>query len=284
LAFVFIPCQAVRGQNDFLQDSPERWREPDLGRQIFLDGIYAAETNLIDRPSRFQLFRMPPGYLCEPVGLDAGDDPTLLLEATSPFHQSAPGEDRLQVVLGSDNPFFEFRPRRDPGGAGYYRLDYQYQLVDARKTGLCLNCRAVTPAGLESDGLAHGPTVVSPALAWFQELGDTTLHGFIGNHIRASSRWADSLELNTRYGVALARPIPGLATFPGTSFHWFVEALGQQRNTGEFSPRPASAWEVLPGVHWQGGQNWWMSGGLVFPVGASRQDSSLFQITCSWRF
>jgi hypothetical protein len=282
LALLFIPWQAICAQDDMFQGPAEPWLEPFLASEIRLEGASHAETSPVERPARFQLFGMPPGFLCEPVGLDSGDDTTPPLEAASPFRQSPP--DRLQVVLGTDNPFFDVRSRGDPGGPGYYRVHYQYQLVDGQRAGLCLNCRAVTPAGLEADGLAHGPTFLSPALAWFQELGDdTTMHAFVGKHIRASSQWADHLEQRFQYGVALQRPLPGLAQSSGGNFHMFVEALGRQRNYGALSERPPAAWEVLPGLHW-GRENWWLTGGLIFPVGGPRPENGLWQITCSWRF
>jgi hypothetical protein len=287
LVLAFIPGRAVFAQNDLLRGSPDPWSEPAVPRDLRLDwpGACHADSNFAERPSRIQLFRMPAGFICEPAGLDSDDDTATSLEATSPFHQPSPGEDRLQVLLGSDNPFFDFRSRGDPGGAGYYRLNYQYQLVDGKRTGLCLNCRAVTPAGLESGGLAHGPTFISPALAWFQELGnDTALQGFVGKHIHANSRWADTLEQSIQYGVALQRPIPGLPPTPTSSFHMFVEALGRQRNNGDLVDRPPATWQVLPGVHWRWGENWWMSGGVLFPLGGPHPDTGLLQFTCKWRF
>jgi len=236
------------------------------------------------RPDRFQLFRMPAGFITNPVGLDSDDDdpPPDPESATAP---SFPGEDRLQLILGQDNPFFDFRYPGDPGGAGYYRLHTQYQLLDSSTSGLCLGLRAVTPAGLEADGLAHGPTILSPALAWYQDLGGiASLHGYIGKNLRATNGWTDSLERSIHYGVAVQQPIPGLTSTSTGSLHFFVEALGRQRSNPDLAERPPFNWEVLPGLHWQMGENWWMSGGLLLPMGASRLETNLWQITCSWRF
>jgi hypothetical protein len=247
--------------------------------------------NSATRPDRFQLFRMPTGFLINPVGLDSDDDdpvngsdlPTAL----------SPGEDRLQVLFGQDNPFFDFRYRGDPGGIGFYRLHAQYQLFDSNSSGLCLGLRAVTPAGLEAEGLAQGRTILSPALSWYQDLGsDFVLHGFVGKNVHASANCIDNLERSIHYGLAMQQPFPGLTPSPNCSLHMFVEALGRQRNSPDLVNRPASTFEMLPGLHWQLGENWWMQGGVLLPMGTShlepsrtsRLDSGLWQITCSWRF
>lgn len=235
------------------------------------------------RPDRFQLFRMPAGFLTTPPGLDSDDDdasndPTVL---TSP----SPGDDRLQVLIGQDNPFFDFRYRGDPGGYGYYRLHAQYQLLNSNSGGLCMGLRAVTPAGLETDGLAEGRTVLVPALSWYQDLGaNFIVHGYVGKNLRASPNWTDNLERSIHYGLAVQQPIPGLDSGPIGSLHMFVEALGRQRNNPDLVDRPTSTLEMLPGLHWQMGDNWWMQGGILLPMGSSRLDAGLWQITCSWRF
>jgi hypothetical protein len=245
-------------------------------------------TSLLDdtpntgfRPDRFALFRMPAGFLTTPVGLDSDDDdPTASLDSPP-----APGDDRVQVLLGQDNPFFDFRYRGDPGGPGYYRLHAQYQLLDSNTSGLCLGLRAVTPAGLESDGVAQGWTVLSPALAWYQDLGgNTIIHGFIGKNVHATSNWTDSLERSVNYGLAVQQPVPGTIPTSNCSLHMFVEALGRQRSNPDLVDRPTSTFEMLPGIHWQMGENWWLQGGVLLPLGANRLDPGLWQITCSWRF
>jgi hypothetical protein len=239
--------------------------------------------NSSSRPDRFQLFRMPTGFLSTPVGLDSDDDDPVN-ELTSPPAPS-PGEDRLQVAVGQDNPFFDFRYRGDPGGCGYYRLHAQYQLIDSNSGGLSLGLRAVTPAGLEGDGVAQGRTILCPALAWYQDLGGNfVLHGYVGKNLHASPNWTDNLERSVHYGMALQQPVPGLESSPIGSLHMFVEALGRQRSNPDLVDRPVSTLEMLPGLHWQMGENWWMQGGVLLPLGSSRLDTSLWQITCSWRF
>jgi hypothetical protein len=235
------------------------------------------------RPDRFQLFRMPAGFLNTPIGLDSDDDDP----ANDPSLTTAPsaGDDRLQVLLGQDNPFFDFRYRGDPGGYGYYRLHAQYQLLNSNTSGLCLALRAVTPAGLETEGLAQGRTILTPALSWYQDLGaNFVLHGYIGKNVHASPNWTDNLERSLHYGFAVQQPVPGLDSGPIGSLHMFVEALGRQRSNPDLVDRPVSTFEMLPGLHWQMGENWWMQGGVLLPMGTSRLDTSLWQITCSWRF
>jgi hypothetical protein len=243
-------------------------------------GLLEDNSGSSSRPDRFQLFRMPTGFLTTPVGLDSDDDdPTNDLNLAS----TGQGPDRIQVAVGQDNPFFDFRYRGDPGGYGYYRLHAQYQLVDSNSGGLSLGLRAVTPAGLEADGVSQGRTILSPALAWYQDLGGNfVLHGYVGKNLHASSNWTDNLERSLHYGVALQQPV--VDSSPIGSLHMFVEALGRQRSNPDLVDRPDTTLEMLPGLHWQVGENWWMQGGILLPLGSSRLDTNLWQITCSWRF
>ena len=66
--------------------------------------------------NRIRLFRIQPGFLSDPVELDS-DDKTPGGEPTP----SAPddGPDWINVAIGNDNPFFDFRRRTDPGGVAY---------------------------------------------------------------------------------------------------------------------------------------------------------------------
>jgi hypothetical protein len=150
------------------------------------------------------------------------------------------------------------------------------QLLDKGRTSLCLGFQAVTPAGLEAGGVADGPTVICPAVAMFQELGDAAaLHGFVAGQIRTHAGWSDELESGIQYGMALQCAVPGLCNGPRQGVHVFVEALG--RYHGESSEptqlRPA-AWEIIPGIHWRMGERWSVS------VGAARTSV----LTCLWRF
>jgi hypothetical protein len=230
---------------------------------------------------------MPTAIPLDPVGLDNDNDPAVgdTDGSGSLSEKDAAGDGRVKVAVGADNPFFDFRRPGDPGGVGFYRLHSQVLLFDTQRTGLSMGLRAVTPAGLEADGVADGPTVLSPHFAWFHQVGNgTAIQGFVGKDVRANSHWSDSLDRQINYGLALQSPIPGTESTPGRSVHLFLEALGRYRIDGDPSLRASLNWEVLPGVHWQIGENWWMSGGILMPLGAARPDARLWQITCSWQF
>jgi hypothetical protein len=264
------PAQTV------LEPSEPLWREPLLGRSLYpLVALDPAPANTPAAPGapRVRLFHMPSGFLYEPLGLDAGDDN---LPADTPG-LSLQGSDTgpVQVTMGLDNPFFDYRWRNDPGGIGYYKVHSQLQLLGESKTCLSLGLQAVTPAGLETGGIADGPTVFSPTLAWFQELGGgTALQGFVSKNIRARSGWSDDLENGLHYGMAVQCPIPGLCPCPQYGMHFFIEAIGRYRYEGENAPGKPMSWEIIPGIHWRVGEKWWLS------VGAAKTNV----ITCSWRF
>jgi hypothetical protein len=234
--------------------------------------------------TRFPLFGMPVGFLYEPVGLENDDDPS----PEDPLAPAGTATDSLadlkvQVALGSHNPFFDLRKAGDPGGVGYYKLHSQLQLFDSESAALSLGLQAVTPAGLDSNGVQDGPTVVSPSLAWSQDLGgDSALHGFIGKDVRGGPRWTDRLERGIRCGLAVQSPLPygGMGVSP--NLHMFVEALGRLNNAGTLTDPAPRTFEVLPGLHWRLNDNCWMSGAMIVPVDAPRLE--LWQITCRWQF
>jgi hypothetical protein len=220
---------------------------------------------------------MPSAFLYEPPGLDTGDDALARGPADPLFSSSPSGSESnfIQVAMGLDNPFFDYRWRDDPGGVGYYRVHSQVQLLDQGKTCLCLGLQAVTPAGLEAGGLAEGPTVISPALAWFQELGPgAALQAFVGKNFRAHGGWTEDLETGIHYGMAVQLALPGLTFCPRQDFHIFLEALGRYRYEGENAPGKAMSWELIPGIYWRMGDKWWLS------VGAAKTN----MITCGWQF
>jgi hypothetical protein len=246
-------------------------------------GTLETSPTAADAGSRFRLFRMPSGFLSTPIELDTDDD--VLLDPVTGLPIPDVNDNRLALALGSDNPYFDFRGRGDLGGVGYYKLHTQYQLLDTRSTSLSVGLMAATPAGVENDGVAGGPTSLKPTLAWYQELeGGTAVHGFVGKSLIAGPRWTDNLERSVAYGVAVQSPFPGLSPPPGHSVHLFVEALGRSRLDDNVSSRPGSTWEFLPGLHWQVGPRWWLSGGMILPVEAPRIETNLWQFTCSWRF
>src|SRR5262249_24888339 len=137
------------------------------------------------RTPRFRMFRMMPGFLSDPLIPDTPDDPALANDPVArAFLDPSDGPNWLQVALRHDHPYFDLRRPGDPGGVGFYRLYSQMQLLEAGTTSLCLNLQAVTPAGLQSGGVQDGPTVLTPGLAVFQELGGgSALQGFVGQDI-----------------------------------------------------------------------------------------------------
>jgi hypothetical protein len=264
------------------------WSEPALSRALALTASSPNSDGTTGTRSNFcRLFRMPAAYPLDPVGLD-NDSDAGTEESAGPGaagDKDSPADGRLKVAVGTDNPYFDFRKPGDPGGVGYYRLHSQVLLFDNQKTGMSMGFQAVTPAGLEGDGLADGPTVLSPHFAWFHEVSDgTSIHGFIAKDVRANSRWTDSLERQINCGLALQSPLPGVESPSGRSVHLFVEALGSYRIDGDPAQRAALNWDLLPGVHWRVSDSWWMSGGVLMPVTAPRPDARSWQITCSWQF
>jgi hypothetical protein len=245
------------------------------------------------RMPRLPLFRMPTGFLSGPAGLDQDDGSSTVGEPdNSPFKDLGdPFMNRVQVNVGSDNPYFDFRRQGDPGGVGYFRLYSQFQILETNSTGLSLGCQAFSPAGLENDGLADGPTFFSPNVALFQDLGDgAALHGFVGTHMRAAGKLQDSLNRgfqygSVQYGMAFQKPIVAEKADPTRGLFFFVEALGRYRTDNDVTPKfQISPWELLPGIHWRMSDSWWLSGAVVLPNGAPKPDNNFWQITCSFQF
>jgi hypothetical protein len=224
---------------------------------------------------------MPTGFVSNPIGLDDDDSPI-----ADPSAEGQSGADiPVQVAIGSDNPYFDFRAHADPGGVGYYRLHTQYQLVDSKSTCLSLGLQAATPAGLDNDGVAGGPTRLHPSLACYHELeGGVAFQGFIGKSLSSGAGWTDSLERGLQCGVAVQRPLPTFAGVSSKNLYMYVEALGRMNSAGDLGHYGESPFELLPGLHWRLGDNWWLSGGLIVPVERHRVDPDLWQFTWSWRF
>src|SRR5262249_28575144 len=143
---------------------------PDLSRAPLLPpaALTPSDTSSTSPtlPRRIRLFRMQPGFVSELPWLDNDDRP--------PEPSTDPNPDWIGLSVGNDNPYFDLRRRGDPGGVGFARVDTQVQLFDTSTTSFALGLQAVTPLGLQAEGVAdnQGPTVVTPALAVFHELGD----------------------------------------------------------------------------------------------------------------
>jgi hypothetical protein len=250
------------------------------------DGTAPADSAAVRaRANHIQLFRITPGFLTDPVGLDADD----------PAAPPPDGADCFQVTLGNDNPFFDFRRPGDPGGVGYYKVHTQLQLFGTRSTSCAVNLQAVTPAGLDQDGVADGLTVLSPSVSVYHELEDgTAFQGFIGRHLNVTARawpWqaqgfgSGPIHRQVQYGFAVQRPVWDTGPDQAGSFYLFVEALGRYRYDAN-SAGPAAVWEMVPGVHWRLTDSLWLSGGVLMPVNAppTARDARLWQFTCSFQF
>jgi hypothetical protein len=208
--------------------------------------------------------------------LDLGSDP----------HTGSSDEaGRLQVQFGADNPYLDLRRPGDPGGVGYRRLNTQFQLFDNGGTGIVIGFQALQPSGVEFDGLNEGPTVVRPAIGMFQEVGEgMAVHGFVGKDVQTGPQWSTDLDRNLQYGMAVQTLLPGVSKNPRQSVSFVLEALGRYRREMDAARTPLSAWEVVPGVHWRNADSWWMSGGVLVPVGAGRLEGGVLQITCGMQF
>jgi hypothetical protein len=265
---------------EMLEELPrEAIQQPAMGRDL-RDALWGLGPVMEEAPppgraARFRTFRMMPGFLADPLGLYNGDDPAGAGDPAAGLVSSKDGDapGRIQVTLGNDNPFFDFRWRGDPGGVGFYKVHSQMQLLDSGFTSLCLNCQAVTPAGLESGGVGEGPTIITPSIGWFQELGwGTALQGYVGTNVRTAS---DRLECAYHYGLSWQCPLPGLVNADDKrGVYLFLQALGRYRYEGENQQGRPAVWEIVPGIHWRVADSCWLS------LGGMR--SSL--LTCSWRF
>jgi hypothetical protein len=262
----------------------DRWQDLLLPRDLIDGSIHGSDPfSLAGRSQEhFRLFCMPAAFPSNPLALDIDNDP--VDDASGGSAPSGPGDDRLQVSLGLDNPYFDFRRPGDPGGVGYYRMNSQFLLLDSRCAGLCVGLQAYTPAGLDADGIADGPTVLSPNFAWFYQVGDrATIQGFVGKNLRTRPGWTDGLERDIEYGLAFQRPFLRPAVSSNQNVQFFLEALGRYHYDTDPNQRPPSL-HLIPGIHWQLSDSWWISGGLLMPFAIPRPESRLWQINCSWQF
>jgi hypothetical protein len=243
--------------------------------ELMTRDVSAFNSAAASKATRVRLFDMPSGFLVNPLGIEEEEPPP----GTPPETAKGGGDDDplsyLQVNLGMYNPNFDLHLPGDPGKLGYYKLYSQLQLVDQASTSVCLGLQAYTPAGIQFNGVNNGPTTVSPTLSWFQELGaGTALQGYVGQSIRANSRWQDNLNANFQYGMGLQYPLPITRPQSKQNVYIFVQALGRYRYDGVSVDGHQAYWEVLPGVHWRWSDSCWMS------VGVSHNNF----LTCSWQF
>lgn len=258
-------------------DPTETWRPPILPRDL---GVPDARQSSPGprQAAPIHLFRMPTGFVSNPVGIDEDE--------LSPGNGPAPPDDDgpFQVTAGNYNPFFDFRWRGDPGGIGFFKLHSQYQLLQGQRTGVAVGLQAVTPAGREFDGLDDGPTILSPNVAWFQEIGNgTAIQGFVGTDMRARALRSDRPANALQYGLALQKPFPLADGVSGRQVHLFLQALGRYHPQDDLGTSRTRDLSLLPGIHWQMSESWWLSSGVNLPLGNSRPEN-MWQITCSWQF
>jgi hypothetical protein len=236
-------------------------------------------------PPRLPLFRIAPGVLTDPIGLQDSDDNLPGVPSTPALPPAADaGPDWLQVNMGPDNPYFDFRQPGDPGGLGFYRVNTLVQLLDSPGTTCTLALQAVTPAGLQFAGVADGPTVVSPAFGVFHDLGGgTALQGFVGKNVALGGCAAHPLRRNLQYGMALQRPVAADGPEALRNLFFSVGALGQMHPDRE-TLKMVPTWDMLPGLHWHVSDNWWVNGGVLVPVGPAHAAPGQWQLTCSFQF
>jgi hypothetical protein len=249
------------------------------------------------RVPRLRLFRITPGFLADPLGMQ-DDDAGLLgmqnlpssrgayatqLAETGPTVQES-GPEWIQIGMGADVPFFDLRRPGDPGGFGYYRVNTQVALFDSPTTACALGLQAVTPAGAQFGGLQDGPTVVIPAFSVFHAFNDClALQGFVSKNMPIYDAAAAPLQRHVQYGLALQRPL--LADGPEglRSLYFSMGALGQL-NTQRDALRLVPNCDVLPGFQWHVNDNWWLSSAVLMPVGPVRTAPGQWQLTCSLQF
>jgi hypothetical protein len=256
---------------------PELDREPIVPPEVVFSPVPAQSNQSL--PNRIRLFRIQPGFLSDPPGLDADDG--------RPPTEPDDGGDFLSLSIGNDNPLFDFRQPGDPGGVGYARINTQLQLFDTSRTACSLGLQAVTPAGAQFDGLPDrmGPTVLTPALSVFHALDDATaVQAFVGKHLLIQNSGSQQIHRDLNYGVAVQRPISTKDDDPLRYLFVSVGALGKYRLEGN-DARSAVIWQVLPGLHYKMSENWWISTGVSVPFGTARTDlGQHWQVTCSLQF
>jgi hypothetical protein len=262
------------------QEAPAAPAKIDVGRQPLLPpeivfGPPAASSNQ-NQADRIRLFRIQPGFLSDPPGLDQDD-----------MHLPDPdGPDFLTLAIGNDNPFFDFRQPGDPGGVGFARFNTQLQLFDTSKTSCSLGLQAVTPAGPQFDGLPDrmGPTVLTPALSLFHALDEgTAIQAYVGKNMPIENSATQLVRRDLQYGLAVQRPLSMDENDFLRNVYVSVGALGLYRINGD--ARSGALWEMLPGLHYKVADNWWISTGVSLPFNATGQPGGQhWQVTCSLRF
>src|SRR5262249_21766212 len=124
---------------------PALERTPLVPSDLIASPAPSSPANNSSLPERIRLFRIQPGFLSDPPGLDQDD------RGLPDLKDADDGPDFVTVAIGNDNPFFEFRQPGDPGGVGFTRVNTQLQLFDTTRTACSLGLQAVTPGGAQFD-------------------------------------------------------------------------------------------------------------------------------------
>jgi hypothetical protein len=305
------------------------WPSPSLAQAPALDGLcnFDSREDLrlpdyigsmpdaprVSRVPRLRLFRIAPGFLADPVGMQDDDIglpgvPSMGANPNLMAVESDDGPDWLQIGMGADNPFFELRRPGDPGGVGYYRVNTQVALLDSPTTACTVGVQAWTPAGAQFAGLPTGPTVLRPAFSVFHAVNERlALQGFVSDNVplaladdSSNDRLAfasftsrtrllgngdgfGSLQRHLQYGVALQRPLLAEGPDGWRNLFFTVGALGQL-NAQRDSLRLVPNYDVLPGLQWHLNENWWVSSAVLLPLGPTRAAPGQWQLTCSLQF
>ncbi|MFO0879538.1 MAG: hypothetical protein U0840_19510 [Gemmataceae bacterium] len=228
--------------------------------------------------SRNGRFRLAPGFLPDVRWLDGDTPPAPALPEEEP--------DWLSFSAGNDNPYFDLRKPGDPGGVGYARVHTHLALWENERTCLTLGIQAVTPLGLQADGLADrdGATVVSPALSLFHALEDgLALQAFVGKNLPLMNAAAQPVRRPLQYGFAVQQALSQEQGDPFNGLFLSVGALGQL--DADHTQQRGLALDLLPSLQWNPADAWWFSAGYLVPVGGLRSDSiSSWHLTCSWQY
>lgn len=204
-----------------------------------------------------------------------------------PAAASDPGPDWFTLAMGNDNPHFDLRQHGDPGGVGFYRVNTQLQLFETDRTACSFGLQAVAPLGQEFDGLPEnlGPTVVTPALSLFHALdAGLAVQAFVGKNVPLANGATRPLRRHIQCGVAVQQALSTEECDPLSSLHLSLGALGQMGPDPDRLGRPPG-WEVLPGLHWKPSDAWWLSAGLVLPLGSPRPETGqTWQVTGGLQF
>ena len=266
-----------------------RMWETNLASSTALSESTAASSNRIPR---LHLFRIAPGFLADPIGMQ-DDDFDLPGVAHFPGTNAAAatvenaGPEWIQFGMGADNPYFDLRRPGDPGGFGYYRVNSQVTLFDSATTSCSIGVQAVTPTGSQFGGLPNGPTVFSPSFGVFHAVNDRlALQGFVSKNVplsNASDIGAYPLRRNFQYGLALQHPLLDEGPESLRNLYFSLGALGQFASTRD-SLRWLPNYDLLPGLTWHLNESWWVSSAVLFPLGPARTAPGQWQLTCALQF